>query len=805
MILTARKSSMNLGIVFMAAACGIVCQPAAAQSVATDKNPGYLLYATEGKFGYVDRQGKVAIKPQFELAGPFSDNGLAPFSRNGKFGFIDRQGNVAIEPKFDLVTVFDGNGIAQIKSNDKLGLIDSSGRVILEPQYQMIGAFAANGLARVMSRSGTGKPATPADGKTTYRARHILLDREEEARALIARLKSGARFEDLAGQSKDTGSGARGGDLGWSRAEALPPALAAVLPGMQTGQVYDAPLKSQFGYHVLKLEEVRSEGSKQSSAAPLYGYVNMRGNVVIEPQFEDAGDFAANGLARVATGPAKYGYVDARGKLIIQPQFQSAQDFAANGLARIKQNNRFGFVNARGDIVVQPQYQWAYDFAANGTARVLRDGQWSVIDTSGAPVSQNAVETAAGDFSPIINSSKYFVLRDRGSARIPLLQESAYTPPVRDQGAFGICYAASSAAIVDAATCQATGLTGQDCRNLPDNKKVSMLTMSRLTSLVGAISADYNEVLAADNDWAKRRNLSHPGNFQRLNNGGRGERALDIAAHLSLPDGSGAFDMSQLATEACAPSAPVIRQINGLGGYEGLYQRWKQYQAAGGYGNEAERQAMLKLLRSAAPGISEAQILDGLKISMVREDMFQQFLGKAFYPIPCLSVPDARAQHHELAGQFIRFDRKINQLPSYSGALFKEGLLFNIRQAVKADAPPILVEGVCGEFDSSGKCLGGHSLIVIGAGFVCAKDARQGPEQCKPALRVQNSWGEKWQKERTLQYGSYDGNGNPQLSQERSDGWVLEEDFAKTIQPPQTYASSYASPVVTMNRTGAFR
>ena len=97
-----------------------------------------------------------------------------------------------------------------------------------------------------------------ANGDKQYRARHILVEKEEDAKALIAQIKGGAKFEDLAKKnSKDPGSAENGGDLDWANPGNYVPEFSAAMTKLEKGQVTDAPVKSQFGYHIIKLEDVR--------------------------------------------------------------------------------------------------------------------------------------------------------------------------------------------------------------------------------------------------------------------------------------------------------------------------------------------------------------------------------------------------------------------------------------------------------------------------------------------------------------------------------------------------------------------
>lgn len=97
-----------------------------------------------------------------------------------------------------------------------------------------------------------------AAGDKEYRARHILVEKEEDAKALLAQLKGGAKFDDLAKKnSKDTGSAENGGDLDWAAAGSYVPEFSAALTKLQKGQLTDAPVKTQFGFHVIRLDDVR--------------------------------------------------------------------------------------------------------------------------------------------------------------------------------------------------------------------------------------------------------------------------------------------------------------------------------------------------------------------------------------------------------------------------------------------------------------------------------------------------------------------------------------------------------------------
>ncbi|MDD0810065.1 peptidylprolyl isomerase [Curvibacter sp. RS43] len=97
-----------------------------------------------------------------------------------------------------------------------------------------------------------------ANGGKEYKARHILVEKESDAKDIIARLKKGAKFEDIAKkQSKDPGSGAKGGDLDWANPGNYVKEFTEALLKLNKGQTTDAPVQSQFGWHVIRLDDVR--------------------------------------------------------------------------------------------------------------------------------------------------------------------------------------------------------------------------------------------------------------------------------------------------------------------------------------------------------------------------------------------------------------------------------------------------------------------------------------------------------------------------------------------------------------------
>ena len=123
-----------------------------------------------------------------------------------------------------------------------------------------------------------------ANGGKEYRARHILVEKEDEAKAIIAAIKGGAKFEDQAkAKSKDPGSGANGGDLDWANASSYVTEFSEAMIKLDKGQMTQEPVKSQFGYHIIRVDDVRQ--------AKLPTFEELKPQIAQQMQQQKLGDF----------------------------------------------------------------------------------------------------------------------------------------------------------------------------------------------------------------------------------------------------------------------------------------------------------------------------------------------------------------------------------------------------------------------------------------------------------------------------------------------------------------------------------
>ena len=91
-----------------------------------------------------------------------------------------------------------------------------------------------------------------------YHVEHILVEKDADAKAITAQIKAGGNFEQIAKEkSKDPGSAPNGGDLGWVSDKALVPEFSKAMVQLKKGQITDKPVKTQYGWHIIKLDDVR--------------------------------------------------------------------------------------------------------------------------------------------------------------------------------------------------------------------------------------------------------------------------------------------------------------------------------------------------------------------------------------------------------------------------------------------------------------------------------------------------------------------------------------------------------------------
>lgn len=124
-----------------------------------------------------------------------------------------------------------------------------------------------------------------------------------------------------------------------------------------------------------------------------YGYRDQAGEWIVEPQFDYADGFAANGLARVQLDK-KWGYIKPDGTYAIEPLFDYAESFGEDGTACVavdcltdgrglRIGGKWGFITEDGSYLIEPCFDWASGFAEDSFARVILDGKHGYVSRAG--------------------------------------------------------------------------------------------------------------------------------------------------------------------------------------------------------------------------------------------------------------------------------------------------------------------------------------------------------------------------------------------------------------------------------------
>ncbi len=281
-----------------------------------------------GKWGYINKEGNVVIKPAFDKAGCFS-GGLAPvkiggekdpksgFLRGGKWGYIDTTGTAIIKPRFEEAHAFS-NGLAAASVtnpegfHDNFGYIDKNGSFVIKPRFRVARRFT-EGVAIVYDFD--------SDGKCFF------IDKN-------GKKLTRQRFR-----------------YAWSFSEGL----AAV--------------------------HVDVEGPDNKVAHSKWGFLDKKGKMAIKPRYEDARGFS-DGRALVslrgealmryykALVPAKrpgkrdvgYGYVDKTGTVVIELRFTFAEPFS-EGLAVAWEKGQLCVIDKNGTVVFRSKDTYVHQFS----------------------------------------------------------------------------------------------------------------------------------------------------------------------------------------------------------------------------------------------------------------------------------------------------------------------------------------------------------------------------------------------------------------------------------------------------------
>jgi len=296
----------------------------------------------DGKWGFIDSSGNVVISPKFSKAQSFAD-GLAAVQYRGKWGYIDESGKFAIEPQFADADAFH-HGHAGVEVDGFWGFIDSSSKFTIPPQFDRIQSFvdgstavtndgaeywqyvdgSGNGLSNVVTNIpwGFSEGLTPLElnGKEGYvdlRGHFVIPPEFAEANVFS---------ESLAAVKLDNIWDGKWGVIDRSGQVVIQPKFDWVM-----------------GFH---------EGVAIAQVGHKNGIIKKDGSWVLPPTYVFLHSMSES-RAAFSKDRNKWGYLDENGKLVIEPQFDNAGDFDG-GLAQVEVQGRLGYIDHTGRYVWNP-------------------------------------------------------------------------------------------------------------------------------------------------------------------------------------------------------------------------------------------------------------------------------------------------------------------------------------------------------------------------------------------------------------------------------------------------------------------
>jgi len=204
---------------------------------------------------------------------------------------------MAPDAKRDYLVAFLGDMIVVAQAAEKQKIADTAefkrrlafnrNRLLMDEMLQKEGKAA---LTDAALRKVYDEAVKQMGDEQEVRARHILVETEDQAKEIVAELKKGANFEELAKtKSKDPGAAAQGGDLGYFTKEQMVPEFADAAFKMEKGQVSD-PVKSQFGWHIIRVEDKRKKPAPEFDAvkSQLETYVTRKAQADLVTKLRDS-------------------------------------------------------------------------------------------------------------------------------------------------------------------------------------------------------------------------------------------------------------------------------------------------------------------------------------------------------------------------------------------------------------------------------------------------------------------------------------------------------------------------------------
>ena len=327
------------------------------------------------EWGYVDTSGTTAIRPQFAFAKDFVNGVSIVQGVDNKWGMINKKGDWLIPCQYDGIAFLENtnNRIVRLyKQAPKYGLIDTLGQLAVSAIYEEIGSFSEGRLA--VKRNGMWGFVNP-DGLEVIPCRFREVGDFKEGLA-AAKLGRHWGFIDKLGnieiQFKYNRAGNFNANLAWVHTES-----GAGYINKKDEIVIEPKFDRAFDFY---------KGVARVVSAGKWGLIDQNGKFLLRPKYNEIRSFDKHGLAVVAFGNEfiRYGLINLSGNVVASPDFNQIADFR-EGLAVVQNKDLFGFIDTTGKLVISCIYPKVSGFS-EGRAVVQKNGLCGYIDLSGKEI-----------------------------------------------------------------------------------------------------------------------------------------------------------------------------------------------------------------------------------------------------------------------------------------------------------------------------------------------------------------------------------------------------------------------------------
>lgn len=337
-----------------------------------------------GRWGFVDRNAQERIKPIYRVARDFSE-GLAIIFDQSRWGAIDREGSVVIKPQYFRMGDFkEGKAWVHLPKGIK-GYIDKTGRLLFKGKFSKLTNFK-NGIARVYIRK-KGWGLINTKGEFILKPKRAYEKIEPFNAYGLAKVKIGKKYRLMNEAGELVGKKAYG----------------------KIRDFYEG------------LAVVRVQVLSKNSIAPVnlnWMFIDTTGEVVVDQEFRQLADFVEGRAAFTSSENSKRGYINTKGEVVIEPTYFRVEPFENNRAVVWDSYNRTGVIDTTGKVIIPVKYNKILDID-NGLALVRRNS-WTYYfvheDTKRhTPNNFTGAMGFESKVAPVRTNQKWGVINEKGS------------------------------------------------------------------------------------------------------------------------------------------------------------------------------------------------------------------------------------------------------------------------------------------------------------------------------------------------------------------------------------------------------